>query len=152
MCPRRGQQRGDPAEKVADRLHSTAIRLLRLVRAQDIVTGVPPARLSALSVVVFGGPISLNNLARAEQVRPPTMSRIVDALEETGLARRTVNPADRRAVLIEATQNGRRILMEGRRRRVQSLARHLGRLSAREIGLIDSALDSVQKALEDIRG
>lgn len=152
MCPRPGQQSGGPAEKVADRLHSTAIRLLRLVRAQDIVTGVPPARLSALSVVVFGGPISLNNLARAEQVRPPTMSRIVDALEETGLARRTVNPADRRAVLIEATQNGRRILMEGRRRRVQSLARHLGRLSTREIGLIDSALDSVQKALEDIRG
>lgn len=137
---------------MADRLHSTAIRLLRLVRAQDVVTGVPPARLSALSVVVFGGPISLNDLARAEQVRPPTMSRIVDALEETGLARRKVNPADRRAVLIEATQNGRRILIEGRRRRVQSLARHLGRLSAGEIGLIDSALDSVQKALEDSRG
>ena len=151
MSSRTERQAGGRAEAVADRLHSTAIRLLRLVRVQDAATGVAPARLSALSVVVFGGPISLNDLARAEQVRPPTMSRIVDALEKSGLARRTTNPADRRAVIIEATQKGRRILMEGRRRRVQFLARHLGRLSASQIEQIESALDSVQKALKDIR-
>ena len=68
-------------ENLADRLHSTAIHLLRLVRVQDAATGIAPARLSALSVLVFGGPMSLNQLAQAEQVRPPTMSRIVDALE-----------------------------------------------------------------------
>jgi len=137
--------------EVADRLHSTAIHLLRMVRLQDTATGVAPARLSALSVIVFGGPISLKDLASAEQVRPPTMSRIVDALEKTGLARRQLNPADRRAVMIEATAKGQRILREGRRRRVQFLARHLGRLNERELAKIECALDSIQKAFTSAR-
>jgi DNA-binding MarR family transcriptional regulator len=123
-----------------------AIHLLRKVRGQDAASGVAPARLSALSVIVFGGPISLKDLARAEQVRPPTMSRIIDALEKTGLVSRELNPADRRAVLIKATEKGRRILQKGRRRRVQLLARHLGQLSTRELKQIEYALDSVQKA------
>ncbi len=62
---------------VADRLHSAAIHLLRRVRKQDAATGEGPARLSALSVLVFGGPMTLGQLAAAEQVKPPTMSRIV---------------------------------------------------------------------------
>src|SRR5215467_4818593 len=90
-------------EDLADRLHSAAIHLLRLVRVQDTASGLGPARLSALSVIVFGGPVSLNDLARAEQVRPPTMSRIVDALEAAGLVHRLPNKRDRRAVLIETT-------------------------------------------------
>src|SRR5258708_38447626 len=74
-------------EELADHLHSTAIRLLRLVRVQDAASGISPARLSALSVIVFGGPVSLNDLARAEPVRPPTASRIGGALATEGLAR-----------------------------------------------------------------
>src|SRR5712671_4482893 len=104
-------------EELADRLHSTAIHLLRQVRVQDAATGIAPARLSALSVLVFGGPVSLNGLARAEQVRPPTMSRIVDALESDGLVRRRTNEQDRRAVVIEATEKGAAILWQGRKRR-----------------------------------
>src|SRR5271165_3028894 len=100
-------------EEVADQLHSTAIRLLRLVRVQDTASGIAPARLSALSVMVFGGPVSLRELARAEQVRPPTMSRIVDALEAKGLARRRTNAKDRRAVVIAATKKGAAVLMKG---------------------------------------
>src|SRR5262250_1499425 len=103
-------------EELADRLHSAAIHLLRLVRVQDTASGIGPARLSALSVIVFGGPISLNDLAAAEQVHPPTMSRIVDALEAAGLARRRSNQEDRRAVLIEATARGSAVLRAGRRR------------------------------------
>ncbi len=101
-------------EALADKLHSAAIHLLRLVRGQDAVSGIGPAQLSALSVIVFGGPISLNDLARAEQVRPPTMSRIVDALEKSGLARRKVNEQDRRAVVIAATARGGKVLQQGR--------------------------------------
>src|SRR5215467_7494641 len=101
-------------ENLADRLHSAAIHILRLVRGQDAATGVGPAQLSALSVLVFGGPLSLNALARAEQVRPPTMSRIVDALEAQGLARRRTNERDRRAVLIETTSRGSAVLRAGR--------------------------------------
>src|SRR5262245_9622257 len=102
------------SEDIADGLHSAAIHLLRRARGQDLVSGISPARLSALSVIVFVGPISLRDLARAEQVRPPTMSRIVDALESAGLARRKVNHQDRRAVLIEATGRGATLLNEGR--------------------------------------
>src|ERR1700748_2128073 len=97
-------------EELADRLHSTAIHLLRQVRAVDAATGIAPARLSALSVLVFGGAISLYGLAKAEQVRPPTMSRVVNALEAEGLARRRTNDQDRRAVVIEATEKGTAIL------------------------------------------
>jgi DNA-binding MarR family transcriptional regulator len=134
-------------EDLADRLHSTAIHLLRLVRGQDAATGIGPARLSALSVIVFGGPVSLNDLARAEQVRPPTMSRIVDALEKAGLARRRINPQDRRAVLIETTPKGAQILKQGRKRRVKYLAGYLRRLSAVEQKQIESAVQAIQKAL-----
>ena len=66
----------DPAT-VADHLHSAAIHLLRLVRRRDAETGLSPARLSALSVLVFGGPRTVGDLAADEQVRSPTMSRLV---------------------------------------------------------------------------
>ena len=134
-------------EALADRLHSTAIYLLRLVRGQDAASGIGPARLSALSVVVFGGPISLNDLARAEQVRPPTMSRIVDALVKGGLVRRKVNAQDRRAVVIEATAKGGKVLQQGRNRRVKFLAMHLSRLNRSELLEIERALQSIQRAL-----
>lgn len=134
-------------EDLADRLHSAAIHLLRLVRGQDAATGIGPARLSALSVIVFGGPLSLNELARAEQVRPPTMSRIVDALEKDGLARRRTNQQDRRAVLIETTEKGAQILKQGRKRRVKLLAAHLDQLSAAEQKDVARAVEAIQKAL-----
>ena len=134
-------------EDLADRLHSTAIHLLRQVRVQDAATGLAPARLSALSVLVFGGAMSLNELARAEQVRPPTMSRIVDALESEGLVRRTVNQQDRRAVVLEATEKGAAILWQGRKRRVKFLAKHLSRLSEQERKQINDAINAIQKAM-----
>jgi DNA-binding MarR family transcriptional regulator len=134
-------------EELADRLHSTAIHLLRQVRVQDAATGIAPARLSALSVLVFGGPVSLNGLARAEQVRPPTMSRIVDALESDGLVRRSANEQDHRAVVIEATEKGTAILWLGRKRRVKFLAKHLSRLSETERKHIESAVQAIQKAM-----
>ena|ERR1700722_5182985 len=134
-------------EALADQLHSTAIRLLRLVRVQDAATGIAPARLSALSVIVFGGPISLQDLARAEQVRPPTMSRIVDALEKQGLARRTTDPDDRRAVKIAATKKGTAVLQKGRDRRVKFLASYLSKLSDAELAQIERGLSCVKRAI-----
>ena len=133
-------------EELADRLHSAAIHLLRHVRVQDAASGLAPARFSALSVLVFGGAMSLNDLARAEQVRPPTMSRIVDALASANLIRRTVNPQDRRAVVLEATEKGTAILWQGRKRRVKFLAKHLSRLTETERKNIDAAIKAIQKA------
>jgi len=135
-------------EEVADRLHSAAIHLLRRVRAQDAASGVGPARLSALSVVVFAGPLSLQDLARAEQVRPPTMSRVVDGLETAGLVRRRVNQNDRRAVLIEATAKGVALLKQGRRRRVRFLAGQLAKLSDSEMAGLERSLRALRKILE----
>lgn len=135
------------SEEIADRLHSAAIHVLRRVRVQDAATGIGPARLSALSVIVYAGPISLNDLAAAEQVRPPTMSRIVDALEAAGLARRRLNQRDRRAVLIEATGKGTAVLMAGRKRRTKLLAQFLAGMSTAELSELDRSLQALERAL-----
>ena len=120
-------------EEVADILHSATIHLLRRAREYDHELGVGPARLSALSVVVFGGPITLGRLAEAEGVRSATMTGIVKGLEESGLVRRRPHGSDRRAVLLEATEAGKRTLAAGRGRRIETVADRLGDLSADEL-------------------
>ena len=119
--------------ETADQLHSAAIHLLRRLRVADRESGIGPAQLSALSVLVFGGPRSLGELAEAEQVRPPTMSRIVSGLERAGLVRRE-RTEDGRRVRLLATPKGTKILWEGRKRRVESLAKALGLLGETERG------------------
>jgi hypothetical protein len=79
----------DDAEAIADRLHSAAIHLLRRLRREDATSGLSAPRLSALSVIVFGGPLTLGELANAEQVRPPTMTRLVSASSGVRQTRRT---------------------------------------------------------------
>jgi DNA-binding MarR family transcriptional regulator len=111
----------DEAEAIADRLHSAAIHLLRRLRREDATTGLSAPRLSALSVIVFGGPLTLGELANAEQVRPPTMTRLVSALEDEGLVAREADPDDKRLTRIRATQKGRTLLFRGRARRVAAL-------------------------------
>src|SRR6185295_15666665 len=118
---------------VADAVHSAAIHLLRGVRKEDERTGIGPARLSALSVLVFAGPMRLTELARAEQVKPPTMTKVVGGLVTSGLVRRRTDTKDARAVRLEATARGTRLLHEGRRRRVARLAAGLGALSPEEV-------------------
>ena len=117
---------------MATRLHAASIRLLRALRREDDGSGLSAPRLSALSVVAFGGPLSLAELAAAEQVKPPTMSRIVDALVASGLATREVPADDRRSVRIAATDEGRRLMEAGRERRVQALVRRLLALAPSE--------------------
>ena len=91
-------------EHLADRLHSAAIHLLRRLRREDDAGGLTAPRLSALSVIVFGGgPVTLGQLAAAEQVRPPTMTRLVNGLETEGLVVRQADPADGRVTYIKAT-------------------------------------------------
>src|SRR5256885_11447068 len=96
------------AMEAADRLHSAAIHLLRRLRIGDRESGVGPTQLSALSVLVFGGPKSLAQLAEAEQVKAPTMSRIVAGLLRAKLVHRRTDKQDRRAVVIQATEKGTR--------------------------------------------
>ena len=136
--------------EVADRIHSAAIRLLRGLRRQDDKWGLSAPRLSALSVVVFGGPITLGDLARAEQVRPPTMTRLVQALEVDHLVTRAPDADDKRVVWIKATSRGRRLLLRGRKERVRALAASLAALDAREVEMLNRAaalLETVARRL-----
>src|SRR4029077_8580511 len=134
---------------VTERLHSTAIHLLRRVRKQDAATGEGPAPLSALSVLVFAGPMTLGPLAAAEQVKPPTMSRIVTGLEESRLAERLTDAKDARRVRIRATPSGERLLHEGRRRRIEYLASHLDALDRGDLATLDEAVQLLEGILRD---
>jgi DNA-binding MarR family transcriptional regulator len=136
---------------VADRLHSAAIHLLRRVRKQNAATGEGPARLSALSVLVFAGPKTLGELAAAEQVKPPTMSRIVAGLARNRLVEITADSKDARRMYIRATPKGARLLQKGRRLRIESLAAQLGALSPQELVKLGEALEILQTILADWR-
>jgi DNA-binding MarR family transcriptional regulator len=132
---------------VADHLHSAAIHLLRWIRSQDESLGLSPARLSALSVIVFGGPVSLNDLAKVEQVKPPTMSRLIDALERGKFVTRKTDDNDKRAILICATEKGSNLLRHGRKKRVQFLARQMNVLLNDDLAHLESAADIISKKL-----
>ena len=121
--------------------------MLRMVRREDRASGLGGPRLSALSVLVFGGPLSLAGLAAAEQVSAPTMTRIVDGLVRAGLATRTPEPDNRRRVRIEATPEGRRLLDEGRRRRVRVVADRLARLADSERRAVERAVELLDRAI-----
>ncbi len=137
----------DTTLELADRLHSAAIHLLRRLRRQDDASGLPAPQLSALSVIVFGGPITLGELAHAEQVRPPTITRVVAALEEDGLVERVSASDDRRVVHVKATARGAKLLHEGRQRRVASLAAALRALPAAERAAIARAIPAMEKVV-----
>ena len=130
---------------VADALHSAAIHLLRGVRKEDEQSGVGPARLSALSVLVFAGPMRLTRLAGIEQVKPPTMTKVVAGLESAGLVKRRADAEDARAVRLEATPRGIKLLQEGRRRRVERLARALQSLTPEEVDVLARAAAIIER-------
>jgi DNA-binding MarR family transcriptional regulator len=136
-------------DAVADRLHSAAIHLLRRVRNQDTVTGEGPARLSALSVLVFSGAKTLGELAAAEQVKPPTMSRIIAGLKRSRLVEITPDAHDARRKQIHATSKGIALLQAGRKRRVSYLADRLTFVSKEELVSLHHALDLLDGMLRE---
>lgn len=139
--------RTSPRE-LADRLHSAAIHLLRRARRNDPRTGVPPAQLSALSVLMHG-PRTLGELAAAEQVRPPTMTRLVQELERAGLAARDPDPQDRRVVRVRSTAKGQRVLQRGRDMRIAELEGRLRRLGAVDLATLEEAVGIIERAVRD---
>ncbi len=140
---------GSPAWLVADRLHSAAIHLLRRVRHEDTASGEGPARLSALSVLVFAGAKTLGELAAAEQVKPPTMSRIVAGLVRSRLVTIAADPHDARRMRIRATAKGKRLLQQARECRIALLASNLDRLSPAELAELGAAVETLIKLLQN---
>lgn len=131
--------------ELADVLHSFSIHLLRRAREADPESGLSPARLSTLSVLVFAGHLKLHELAAHEQVRPATMTRLVDALETGGYVERSPHPDDRRAVLIKATVLGLATLRAARQERLVRIARDLELLSARQRNMLRKAVPTLSQ-------
>jgi DNA-binding MarR family transcriptional regulator len=140
----------ESAQRTAESLHSAAIHLLRKLRRADSASGLNAPRLSALSVIVFGGPVTLGQLATAEQVRPPTMTRIVHALVGKGLVKKRVNPEDSRALQLSATTKGRRLLLRARDRRVESLTAQIATLAAQDRAVLETAIAIVQNVVRGL--
>jgi DNA-binding MarR family transcriptional regulator len=140
--------RSSNVAEVADLIHGAAIRLLRFVRKEDAAAGLSAPQLSALSVLVFGGPQTMSALAAAEQVRPPTMSRTVDELERRGLAQRGARSGDRRINEVKVTKAGRALLEEGRRRRLATLVEALTAASPDELKALRTAAMTLVRVTE----
>lgn len=146
--PARPLPKGLPRETtvdVANRLNSAAIHLLRRISQEDRATGLSNARLSALSVVAYGGPVTVGDLARRERVAVPTISRIVQALVQDGLVVRETRAGDRRVVQLAVTPRGRRVMEQGRARRILRLAGELRRLAAEELRTLEKAVGILER-------
>ena len=135
----------------ADRMHSAAIHLLRHAARQDTLSGQGPARLSALSVLVFAGPKTLGELAAAERVKPPTMSRVVAGLKRSGLVRIQSDEQDQRRVRISVTAKGEHLLQEARRRRIQALSEIFANLEPVHVEILAQAAAIIEQALRTAR-
>lgn len=131
--------------EVADRLHSAAIHLLRLLRLQDDSCGVGPAKLSALSILVFVGPKTLGELAQMEQVKPPTMSRIIAGLEDEGLVVRKTDKDDQRSSWLHPTAKGKKLLFDARSRRVEELTARLNLVDGEELRCLQQAANLIEQ-------
>src|SRR5277367_5422358 len=138
------------SQNIAGQIHSASIHLLRKLRKEDEGSGLNAPRLSALSVIVFGGPVTLRDLAAAEQVRPPTMTRIVNALEEQGLVLKKQNANDGRSTLLSATPAGKKLLLEGRARRVCALAKQIAALNHEQRSVLQEAAEILKEVVRTI--
>lgn len=137
---------------VADQLHSAAVHLVRSAASVDRQMGLSPARASALSVLVFGGPRSIGHLAAAEGVRSPTMTALINGLVDDGLARRHTSADDGRSTIVEATAKGRRLLQQGRSRRIARLDELMGGLNEEEVECLGRAAALIERALQPLAG
>lgn len=134
--------------KLALELNNLSIHLTRHARQADAALGIPPARLSALSVLVFGGERTMRQLAEAEQVTQATMSRIVDGLERSGLATRRLNPDDARSWVVRATPKGRRVMERGRAARAERMAAVLDAVAPKDRDAVAQGLRALRTALD----
>lgn len=132
---------------LADRLHSLAIHLLRRIKRGDDESGLSAPRLSALSVIIYRGPISLTELAKAEGVTAPTMTRLVQALVREGLVERSPDRSDNRVVMLHATSAGRHTLDIARVNRLAALEELLARLEPGETTLVERAVSTLEPLL-----
>ncbi len=135
---------GPDAAEVAARLRFSATRLARLLRQQD-QGGLSPTSTAALATIAREGPLTLGELAAAEQVAPPTITKAVHRLEKDHLVTRKTDDADRRVCRVAVTKEGQRLLDASRSRRTAWLAKRLGRLTPDDLARLDEAMDVLEQ-------
>lgn len=133
---------------LAPRLRMSVLRLARRLR-QEAPEGITQSQLSVLAVLHRNGPSGIGALAALERVKPPTVTRIVDHLEQGGLVRRGPDPRDGRCVRVELTPAGSALVTGTRRRRDAYLAARLGSLDAPTRARVADAVDVLESLLED---
>jgi DNA-binding MarR family transcriptional regulator len=144
------RERARPSTAI-ERFHHLAIRMLRGLRAVDEAQGLSGPRASALSVLVFRGPQSLRELAAAEGVKAPTMSRLVKAMQAEGLVTSQAAAHDQREIRIAASASGKRVMMKGRQKRLDALARWFEGATPRELGALETVVEMLDRALPSKR-
>jgi DNA-binding MarR family transcriptional regulator len=132
----------------ATRLYVSLGRVTRVLRKSSAGAPVGHGALSALASLVTDGPMRLGELAVAEGVSPPSMTRIVAFLESEGHLRRSPDPADGRAFVVEATATGRRLVVSGRETRIRALRERLGRLPDEQRAALLAALPALESLTE----
>jgi DNA-binding MarR family transcriptional regulator len=139
-----------PSLQIAMRLHAAALHLLIFLRQEDAASGITASRLAALSAIVFQGPISLGDAARIQQVKAPTMTRLVAALENKGLVRRTADPGDGRAIKLTATKRGRELMEAARQRRLDRLANALDAIDSARLARLEDSLEVFDEVVRKV--
>jgi DNA-binding MarR family transcriptional regulator len=137
-------------DDLALRLHWAAVHLLRRVRRRDVESGLTGPQLSALSVFGFGGRRTLSELAQAEQVSRPTITRLISALEAKGLVVREPDDKDRRITWVRATDRGREMMERGRAARVEQISSMLSRLEPAELETLTSSVASLERLISEL--
>ena len=134
--------------ELAARLRLVVMRLARRLR-QQAPEALSPSQLSVLSTLENHGPLTPTELAAAERVKPPTITRVAAILEEAGLVRRKSDPGDRRSSRVELTARGRELIERDRRRKTAYLAKQIAKLSEEEVRALNRAVELIERMVEE---
>jgi DNA-binding MarR family transcriptional regulator len=149
MAPKPAVPITEPLPEVASRLRMAVMRLSRRLR-QHAPGGITPSQLSALSTIVAEARITLSQLAVAERVQPPSITRVVDVLVTDGYVTRTQSEQDRRVAWVEPTATGRALVDAVRRQRDAYLAQRLGTLTSDDVAVLARAAALLEELTADL--
>jgi len=130
-----------------DRLRLVLLRLARKIRTSS-VDRITPSQLAVLATVSRNGRLTIGQIAESEHVKPPSVSKIVAALEQVGFLTREADPDDRRCAFITVTADGAAYLDEVRVAGRTWLASQLADLGADDVDAIATMLPVLERLLE----
>jgi DNA-binding MarR family transcriptional regulator len=136
------------ATELAARLRLGVTRLARRLR-QETDADVTPSQLAALSTIERHQPMTVGDLSAHERVQPPTMTRVISALVDSGFVAREPDPSDRRVAWLRLSPEGARFLARGRTRKEAYLAKRLRRIEPDRLVILEQAVDLLEELVEE---